>query len=414
MKFNFNKRDFYSTLFVAALDNFGVCIVFVIFAPLIFNPAYAIVSPDTSSAMRNLLLAITLSAFPFAQFFGAAILGEYADRVGRKKALLLTLFGTLLGYAFSAISVDLKSVHFLILSRLFTGFFAGNIAICLAILADMTSKDKSRGKAYGNLTIVYGVSAALAIVVGGFLSNPELSSFFNPSIPFWITCFLSLCAFFLIKVFFTETAKVHKPESYRLSQELAKILEAVQIKETRFVYLAILCWSLGWTLAVQWFSAYSIQKFAVSQSAVSVFFLVQGIFWSVGGALLNPILLKKYSVFTTGLVGFVCTACFLFFVMIFDNFFNLATVICLAATVSVLAMNSSFTLLSLLSPEGKQGTAMGLGQSINASGGIIVPFLGGLISLINLDLVYPLCGSFFVLGIAVFLWKRKHFLGSNW
>lgn len=407
MNEKFNKRNFFSVLFVATIDNFGFGIVLVMFAPLIFSPDYAIVSQGLSLDTKNLLLACSTAAFPLTQFVGASLAGAYADRAGRKKALLLTLTGTFVGYVFSALAVHASSIGLLILSRLVAGFFAGNIAICLAILADMTDKGKSRGKMYGNLTIVYGFSWSLSIVVGGFLSNREICPLFNPSIPFWVTAVITLAAYWIVQKFLIDSVPVNRSASYQIKKELMDVLTAFKQKGTSLCLLLILAWSFGWCLATQWYSAYSIQKFSASESAIAVCFLAQGIFWALGGSLFNTFLLKRFSIPKVAMLGFGITMIGLFAVRIFDTFSALTGILSVTSLTAVLAMSNSLTLLSISSSDDKQGAAMGLGQSVIALGLIIIPFLGALISSIDLNFLYPVCGLILLMAVCLIGWKYR-------
>lgn len=404
---NSRFKNLFAVTFVACLDNFGIGLVMILFAPLVFNPEYSIVSPNLSVPARNFLLAASLAAFPLTQFFGASFFGNYADQIGRKKALLHTIGGTIAGYVLSAIAIIFKSMVFLIFSRLVTGFFAGNIAISLAVLSDLTGKDKSRGSSYGNLSIAYGAVWTLAIIVGGFLSNPKIVWFFSPLIPFLFTVFLGGIAYFLVQILFTETSVNKNSIHTSLLKDFSLLVEMARNKTTRSIFLLIFVWALGWGLSMQWFSAYSIEKFGASESAISVFFLIQGVCWSFGGSVFNPLFLKNFSISTTAILGFISTAIFLILPSSVDTFLALEIFLSLGSITSSIAMSNSLALLSLASPDSNQGAAMGLGQSTIACGLIIVPFIGSLLGTLNLNLIYPFCSVMLIVGTAIIIFLVK-------
>ncbi|MCK4934792.1 MAG: MFS transporter, partial [Simkaniaceae bacterium] len=181
------KTSLLPVYFVFFLDNFGFGLVFAIFGPLILNPEFGMLSPGMTAGERNIFLGILFAAFPLTQLFGAPIVGDIADRFGRKKAFYITILGTTLGYILSGAAITFHSYSFLFFSRLVTGFFAGNLSICLASIADLSPDEESRAKNYGMISTLGGVSWILSMLIGGFLSDPKALTFANPSIPFFLT-----------------------------------------------------------------------------------------------------------------------------------------------------------------------------------------------------------------------------------
>ncbi|NGX64081.1 MAG: Tetracycline resistance protein, class C, partial [Candidatus Anoxychlamydiales bacterium] len=114
------KASFFSILFTFFVDNLGWSIVFPIFAPLFLDPQNLIFSSNISFSTRTTLLGVFLAAFPLAQFFGAPILGELADRSGRKKALVLSIILTFVGYLISAWSIFAHNLIWLFIARVIT------------------------------------------------------------------------------------------------------------------------------------------------------------------------------------------------------------------------------------------------------------------------------------------------------
>ena len=140
------KRSLFTVFTIAALDNYGFGIAFILFAPLMLTPSYGMLPLDASIGYRNVMLGVLFAAFPIAQLFGAPIFGDFADRFGRKKALYLTVVGTTLGYFLSGVAIELHAIWFLVFTRAITGFFAGNLSICLASIADLSPGEKERAK----------------------------------------------------------------------------------------------------------------------------------------------------------------------------------------------------------------------------------------------------------------------------
>lgn len=404
-------KSLFSAYSIICLDNFGFGIVFILFAPLILDGKYGMVNPETTDGMRNIILGILFATFPLAQFFGAPFFGDFADFFGRKKALYLTVFGTTVGYLFSGFAIIEQSIIFLIISRLVTGFFAGNLGICLAVISDLSPNEKTRAKNFGIVTIIFGISWPFAILVGGYLSDPTLSKSFTPDIPFWITAALSILSLLILKILFIET-HAEKLVHFSFTKGVKDIVHAFKIQKMRPYLFVVLLWTLGWFLAVQWYADYSLERFSVSQELISWGLIFMGFLWCLGGAIVNPLLLRKYSILQVTLISF-CFSTFFLFLSSFFNFHLFSLFFSIAAITGSVVMSNALNLVSISSPKEIQGLSMGIGQSMMSLGAIIVPLIGGLLGKTDIQLLYPTSALFFCIGLGVILKKTIQAKFSN-
>ncbi len=400
------RRSFFSLLFVIAIDNFGYALVLILFAPLMLSPEYHLLPEGTSVAVRNIYLGVLFITFPLTQFLGAPILGDYADRFGRKKALYISIIGVIIGFLLSGIACLIRSVSFLIISRLFTGFFAGNQAICMSAVADISPNEKIRSKNFGIVTVAFGVSFILSMLVGGYFSDPVVSKFFNPSLPFWITAVLTLLSLIAVRKFYTETHKTKEKASFDLLKSMHNIVIAFKIKEVRPYFLVILAWNLGWGISIQWFSDYSLLEFKVSQLAITWGLSIFGLFWMLGGLLVNPLLLKRYNSLMIASVGFFFTSLFLFLMMAFEQYTLFCLMYSLSAIFSACAFSNSLNLVSINAPEEVQGKMMGISQSMLSLGRMITALLGGYLVVKNTEFLFPFAAIVLLIALLILVVKR--------
>ena len=141
------------------------------------------------------MLGATYSAF---QLIGAPLLGKWSDVYGRKKVLLLSNAGTLVGWILFFIALLLPDQKFgldtllfgtftmslpllvLFLARAIDGITGGNISVANAYLADISS-EKSRSGNFGkmamssNLGFILG--PAIAGILGGYCSRFSITNF---------------------------------------------------------------------------------------------------------------------------------------------------------------------------------------------------------------------------------------------
>lgn len=401
------RNSFYSVLFVTAMDNFGFGLVFVMFAPLLLLPQYNFLPSSASVGLRNLYLGILFASFPLTEFFGAPLLGDFADRIGRRKALYISILGTVFGFLLSGVACLFWNLPLLIISRLVSGFFAGNMSICMSAIADLSPDEKSRSRNFGIVTVVWGLSWNLAMLLGGYLSDPTKSSFFNPALPFWITALLTLLSLLVIMKFYEETHARREKQAFNLALGFHNIKHALTIKAVRPFFVVILIWSIGWGIAIQWFGTYSLLEFRVSQEVVSWGLLIQGVFWMIGGSVINPLFLKKFQSLPIATIGFIFLTVFLILSGLGQSYLTFGLLFWTAAIFASFAFSNTMNLASIHAPDDIQGKIMGLSQSMMSLGFVIVPAIGSYLGATDPKWFYPISGMISATALLVLLLQRK-------
>ncbi len=392
------RRSLFSVFTIAFLDNFGYSFVFILFAPLVLNPEYGFFSNTMEEGTKNILLGILIGIFPVFTFFGAPFWGDYADRFGRKKALILTILGTVAGHILSAVAIYTKEFYFLLIARGIAGFFSGNISICLATVSDLSPTAPLKGRNFGFLGVVMGAGWIFAMVLGGFLSDPKYSS---PIVPFLVAAVLTFIGYLIIKAWFIETHRKNEGIRFDLIKSLHEIKASLQHREIRPFLLLMFIWTLGWYSTFQWFTAVSLERFFVTQEMASVYLIILGSFWVLGGVALNPFLVKRFSTKTLCLATMFISATFIMLSSWTSHFVVFSVIYCFSALAAPISFSNNLNLVSLSAPEGIQGKAMGFSQSFQSLAGVIVPLAGGLLAKWDIRLIFPIASL--LLFIAVFL-----------
>lgn len=400
-----NSHSLFSAFTIAFLDNFGLSLVFIMFAPLILNPSYGFFSNQTPEGTKNIFLGVLIGAFPILTFFSAPFWGDFADRFGRKKAFLLTILGTVAGHLLSALGIFLESYAFLLTARALAGFFSGNISICLAIISDLSSNSKVKGKNLGIWTVVLGFGWILAMLLGGYLSDPTLAPFFTPVLPFLIAAFLTFCGYLVVHFWFTETH--HRKESvhFDLIKSLHDIKNALYHHLTRPYFFTVLFWSLGWFFTFQWFTAVSLEKFHVSQETTSLYLIVLGIVWMFGGIFLNPLLVKKFAPSAIALGSIFFTAFFILSTTLTDDYFTFSLLFWIATLSAPVGLSTMLNIVSSSVPGSIQGKVMGFTQSFQSLAGVLVPLAGGSLAKIDIGLIFPVGSILLFLAFLLLFFK---------
>ena len=135
------------------------------------------------------------SIYALCSFITAPILGSLSDVYGRKKILLLSLFGSALGYLLFGIG---GSLFILFLGRIIDGITAGNTSVLFAYISDNTQQ-KDRIKWFGYISAAMGIGKIGGPVLGGILGGISIA------LPFYITAFLMLISGLIVYFFLPES-----------------------------------------------------------------------------------------------------------------------------------------------------------------------------------------------------------------
>jgi DHA1 family tetracycline resistance protein-like MFS transporter len=123
-----------------------------------------------SPAWRDILLSLAFSLFPVGMFFGASLLGDLSDALGRRRTLMICMTGLAAGYGLMWGAVELRLVWLFLAGRLVSGLMAGTGAIAQAAMMDSAPSDQRAG-AMAQVTLVNTVGFVAGPAIGGVLGH---------------------------------------------------------------------------------------------------------------------------------------------------------------------------------------------------------------------------------------------------
>ncbi len=322
------------------------------------------------------------SLYSILQFIAAPIWGALSDRNGRRRILVMTVFGTALGYLMWVMA---DAFWLLILSRLFGGAMAGNLSVATAAIADVTDK-KSRAKGMGMLGAAFGLGFIIGPAIGGVLSLVNVTgslSFIpgiNPfSVPAIVAMFMSVVNFILLLTIFPETLTVDSGNrSTRPINPLAlfKPSRHAGVNLTSGLYFVFIA-----AFAAMEFTLVFLAKdrFGYTPFNNGMLFVYIGlIIIAVQGGVVRRVV-PKYGEKQVALAGWLLVIPGLVIVGLCAAQWQMFFGLFLLSVGSSLVTPSLHSLISLYAPENEQGAVLGIFRSVGSLARAVAPIAGAAI-----------------------------------
>lgn len=350
---------------VLFLDGMGLGLVFPMLNSILIDPAASFLPPATSDEMRNFLYGLTVGIFMICWFFGAAILGDLSDTIGRRKSLLICLLGGFLGYFFSALGVVFRSMTILIIGRLIAGFTSGSQAIAQAAIVDLSTPE-TKNRNIGLILLAVSIGFIVGPMLRGILSSSTLVSWFSFSTPFYFAAVLSLLNAVFLYFFFKETFVKKGKVVIHFHHAIQIFISAFKHPKIRFLSLFFLFFILGWSNYYTYISMFLFKRYGFSPLEVTFFMALLGLGFSIGFGFLPNYSAKKLGLKGSVILGIVVGAfSILITVAASKASYAWLTVIPIGIFISV-AYSNGISLFSNQVDAESQGWVMGITGSIMA------------------------------------------------
>ncbi|MCP5560447.1 MAG: TCR/Tet family MFS transporter [Verrucomicrobiaceae bacterium] len=128
------------------------------------------------------MVGLMAALYSGMQFLCAPFLGSLSDQVGRRKVILLSVFGSGIDYLLLAFA---PSLGWFFIGRMISGITGANYSAATAYIADVTPKEK-RAQAFGLVGAAFGLGFIAGPAIGGLLGHYGLR------VPFFAAAGLTL------------------------------------------------------------------------------------------------------------------------------------------------------------------------------------------------------------------------------
>ena len=355
-----DRKRLFSILLVVFIDLLGFSLIL----PLL--PYYA----ETFNA-SEFTTGLLIASYALMQLIGAPILGRLSDRYGRRPVLLVSVFGTFIGFLLFGFAT---SLWILFAARILDGITGGNLSVAQAYISDVTDA-KNRAKGLGLIGAAFGFGFIIGPVTGGILSQ------YGYNVPAFVAAGLALINFILIYAWLPESLTKEKREQLgeqkKPSFTLDALVTALKRPFTGSLLITRFFFSLAFAIFQTIFSLYALAKFNLTArdtgfvltyvGVLSVF--VQGF---LVGRLTNRfredhLITVAVALMAVSLLGWALAP---------SVFWLLVVLTPTSISGGILNTLLSSTLTKTVAPQ-EIGGILGLSASVESSTRIIAPILGG-------------------------------------
>ena len=393
-----NRLPLYLVIFT---DYFGWGVVLTVFVPLILGTSF-IKTPGQE--LHAFLYGLILAVYSLGQIFGAPLLGELSDHFGRKKILLLSLFGSFLTFIFSGVSIYFKSFTLLALSRALAGLFAGNTSLAQSGISDL-SHNNEKAKAMTYVTLFMGLGFFTGPLFGGLLSDKHLVSWFNFRIPFYFNGLLFLATLFMILWIFKESFKPRETK-FDPFKMITNLRDVFKMKHFRILSLAFYLFLMGHFFYGLFITAYTFKVYGYTPFQLG---LITG--WSaisfISGALVLRFFLKFMKIEKLIVWPSIAYAAFVVLMILFKIQILTIILMFIVGALSAMPRAAYFTIAANTTSTNIQGKVFGSFTSLFSFAVLFTPLLSGFLLGIDLNLPFVFNVIFLILSVLVYLWFKK-------
>ena len=357
-----------------------------------------------------IVYGILAAIYPAFQLVGAPILGRWSDIYGRKKVLLVSHGGTLIGWIFflfalflpieNLFSIDsplfgaiVITIPLIVLffARAIDGITGGNVSVADAYVADV-STDVNRSKNFGKMA----VSSNLGFIVGPAIAGILGSTIYKEVLPVLAALVLTLITLFVIGFTLKESkpaAMIQVPEKGNIGKVFAqeckecytivnpkkiKFKDVFNLKYVSFLLFLYFFIFLGFNIYYTSFPIHAVGSLHWSITQMGVFYaILSGMMVLIQGPVLRKAL-QKFSEEKLVIIGSIILGTnFILFVS--NETFLIYVAAILFAVGNGLMWPSFLSILSKRAGYVYQGAVQGVASSFGSLASIVGLIIGGLL-----------------------------------
>ena len=362
MKPKTNKTALGLIFFVMLMDIIGLSIL----SPV----APYIVKEYSSDALMVTMLTVIYAG---ALFFAAPILGKISDRVGRRPVLLVSVFGSAIGYFIFGIG---GALWVLFLSRLIDGITGGNLSTAAAYIADV-SRPEERARNFTLIGMAYGFGFILGPALGGALGQVSLNA------PLFAAGVVSLLSVGLIYFLLPESLPREKRETtpLRLRDFNPFIAIGDMARKPGIALLLIVTALFNFTFdgINSTAGVFIVDKFSAPPWALGLLFVIAGLATAIMQGTLVRTMIPKYGEKPMAIVALAGEGIGALLIFLAPVFWTLYPIFFLQSMVVSFIFSALSTLAANKVADHEQGQLAGVSAAVNGLVAALGPLWAGVV-----------------------------------
>lgn len=352
----------YATVFLD-LVGFGMVI------PIL--PFYANTPPFNATPFQ---IGLLFAVYSWMQFFFAPILGRISDHYGRRPILLVSIIGSAFGYFLIGFAETLLLVF---LGRIIGGITGANISTAQAYIADVTSRE-DRAKGMGLFGAMFGLGFILGPAIAGILSK------YGIHIPFYFAAGLSLANGAAVYFFLPESIKKGaKPGMSAGRNRLLDLVSSLRRPVVGTLNLLYFLLVTAFSIMTYAFVLFTAHRYGYNAEQNGYLFAYVGLIAIIGQGVLFNLFADRFGEARLMAAGCLMMAVALFWMPYLGpgsgGLLGLLAACAILSIGNAMASPSLTSLVSKISEEHEQGSALGILQSGASLARAIGPMIGGVL-----------------------------------
>ncbi|MBM3198483.1 MAG: MFS transporter [Chlamydiae bacterium] len=334
-----------------------------------------------SHFLKTFLLGVVMSAYPLGQLIGAPILGKCSDVWGRKKIILYSLLGSMVGYILTALATDSQQVLWIFSGLFVCGLCEGNVAIAQSVVADLahaSGESENKVSHLGWINLFACFAFVIGPILGGQLSDSSLVSWFRFSTPFWIAACMTLLGVGVI-LGFSEETKVASVQAYR-REKWKTFYRSIRNSPLYKLFLVNFLLAMGYYSYFRFFPVHAESRYSFD-AAMLGYTIAYG---SLTFAFFSAFCLKKIAKWfppqrAVGFFSLLLSVSLLFALWPSSPWSVLGTMLPINLSLAVI-MTYAAVLISDASPAESQGRMFGVLTAVQVLAEILTGLIGGVLA----------------------------------
>jgi len=376
------------------IDTFSFGLMYPVIVALFHDPAIV----RSYGGLRDAYLAFAFSLFPLGMFFGASVLGDLSDALGRKRTLLICMAGLGLAYALMWLGVATLTMDWFLLGRLLSGVMAGTGPNAQAAMMDASVQAGREDQRSGDMAAVVLVNC-LALVsgpaIGGVLGHWDFR------LPLAFALAMCVAVFAWIALGVPAAAGPAKRVHLSLARPLEVFVRAVRHPVLRGLGLSFLIYQFGFGLYFTYVVVKMQVVFQLQTFALGLFSAVMGAGFIVGttiGQRAAKERLKDDAKVTVWAL-FICGTLVALSALPFGGAAAQWVLVFVIGLTDIIAFVGGLSLISAAAATEEQGWALGIGASMMALAFFAAGLMAALLSLIPVSALIAAGGAAILLSI---------------